>query len=267
MSKNKITVSAFAKRKKNGEKIVMVTAYDTPTAAAAADAGIDVILVGDSVGMAMLGYGSTIPVTMEEMIHHTKAVRRGAPDALVIFDMPFMSYQSSDEEAIRNAGKALKETGADAVKLEGGAEVAHLISKLVGAGIPVVAHLGLLPQHVQAVGGYRMTGRGDDAKRLLNDALTIQNAGACAVVLECMLTGVAAEITRSLEIPTIGIGSGTDCDGQVQVVTDILGVGDFLPRHAKRYANLGQIIRKALSEYANEVKNGTFPEAGNSVSE
>ena len=259
MNKNKVTLSAFAKRKRAGEKIIMLTSYDAPTAAIAAKAGIDVILVGDSVGMAQLGYSSTIPVNMDDMLHHTKAVRRGAPNSFVVFDMPFMSYQVSDEEALRNAGRAIKETGADAVKLEGGAEVAPLIKKLVGAGIPVMAHLGLLPQHVQAVGGYKITGRGDDAARLINDALKIQESGAFAVVLECRIADVAKEITAKLDIPTIGIGSGVDCDGQVQVVTDILGIGDFTPKHAKRFANVGDIMQQAMAQYVEEVRNGSFP--------
>ena len=242
----------------------MLTSYDAPTAAVAAKAGIDILLVGDSVAMAQLGYSSTIPVTMDDMIHHTKAVRRGAPDSFVVFDMPFMSYQTSDEEALRNAGRALKETGADAVKLEGGAEVSPLIRKLVGAGIPVMAHLGLLPQHVQAVGGYKITGRGNDAERLINDALEIQDAGAVAVVLECMISDVAKEITNKLHIPTIGIGSGKCCDGQVQVVTDILGIGDFTPKHAKQFANVGAIMQNAMQQYADDVKNGVFPGSENS---
>ena len=264
MGKNKVTLSAFGKRKRAGEKIIMLTSYDAPTAAIAAAAGIDVILVGDSVGMAQLGYSNTIPVTMEDMLHHTKAVRRGAPDSFVVFDMPFMSYQTSDEEALRNAGRALKETGADAVKLEGGAEVAPLINKLVRSGIPVMAHLGLLPQHVQAVGGYKITGRGDDAQRLINDALKIQEAGAFAVVLECMISDVAAQITSQLTIPTIGIGSGTGCNGQVQVVTDILGIGDFTPKHAKRFANVGEIMLQAMKQYADDAKAGIFPGKENS---
>lgn len=263
MAQNKVTLSAFAKRKRANEKIIMLTSYDAPTAAIAAAAGIDVLLVGDSVGMAQLGYANTIPVTMEDMLHHTKAVRRGAPDSFVVFDMPFMSYQASDEEALRNAGRAIKETGADAVKLEGGAEVAPLINKLVRAGIPVMAHLGLLPQHVQAVGGYKITGRGDDAARLIQDALKIQEAGAFAVVLECMIDSVAAEITSKLDIPTIGIGSGTACDGQVQVVTDILGIGSFTPKHAKRFAQIGELMQQAMKSYADEVRNGTFPGAEN----
>ena len=264
MNKNKVTLSAFGKRKRAGEKIIMLTSYDAPTAAIAAKAGIDVLLVGDSVGMAQLGYSSTIPVTMEDMLHHTKAVRRGAPDSFVVFDMPFMSYQVSDEEALRNAGFAIKETGADAVKLEGGAEVAPLIKKLVSAGIPVMAHLGLLPQHVQAVGGYKITGRGNDAERLINDALKIQEAGAFAVVLECMISDVAKEITSRLDIPTIGIGSGVNCDGQVQVVTDILGIGDFTPKHARRFASVGEIMQQAMAQYVQEVRDGSFPGAENS---
>ena len=267
MSKNKVTLSAFARRKRNGEKLVMLTSYDAKTAAIAYEAGIDIILVGDSVGMAQLGYANTIPVTMEDMIHHTKAVRRGAPDSFVVFDMPFMSYQTSDEDALRNAGRALKETGADAVKLEGGAEVAPLIKKLVSSGTPVMAHLGLLPQHVQAMGGYKITGRGSDAERLVNDALTIQEAGAFSVVLECMISDVAKEITSKLDIPTIGIGSGADCDGQVQVVTDILGIGDFLPKHAKRFANVGDIMREAMKQYADDTRAGSFPTAANSFTE
>ena len=257
----KTTLSAFAKRKREGEKIVVVTAYDAPTAAAAADAGIDILLVGDSLGPTVLGYPNTLPVTMEQMLSHAAAVRRGAPDAFVIFDMPFMSYQESRETALRNAGRALKEVGCDAVKLEGGAEQAALVAALVECGIPVMAHTGLLPQHVQAMGGYRIQGRTPEAaERLLAGARELERSGAFSLVLECIPAELGTRITEALEIPTIGIGSGAGCSGQVQVMNDLLGIFEATPKHARRYAEVGRIMREALSAYASEVRSGVFPD-------
>ncbi len=261
----KTTVSAFAKRRAAGEKLVMVTAYDAPGAAAAVRAGIDILLVGDSLAMAVLGYDNTLPATMEDMIHHTRAVRRGAPDAFVIFDMPFMSYQTGMEKALENAGRAMKESGADAVKFEGGAEYAEFVRRLVSAGIPVMPHIGLLPQRIQAVGGYKVTGRGDDAEQLMRDARAFEEAGAFSIVLECVTRKVTAEITGALSIPTIGIGSGPECGGQVQVFHDVVGMFDgFTPKHSRRYAEAGKIITSALASYADDVKNGRFPGPENS---
>ena len=257
----KTTLSAFARRKREGEKIVLVTAYDAPTAAAAADAGIDILLVGDSLGPTVLGYANTLPVTMEQMLSHAAAVRRGAPDAFVIFDMPFMSYQESREKALHNAGRALKEIGCDAVKLEGGAEQAVLVSALVGSGIPVMAHTGLLPQHVQAMGGYRVQGRTPEAaEQLLAGARELERAGAFSLVLECIPAELGARITEALQIPTIGIGSGAGCSGQVQVMNDLLGIFEDTPKHARKYAEVGRIMREALSAYASDVRSGVFPD-------
>ena len=261
----KISVSSFAKRKAAGEKLVMITAYDAPGAAACAKAGIDMLLVGDSLAMTVLGYDNTLPATMEEMIHHTKAVRRGAPESFIVFDMPFMSYQVSMEQALTNAGRAMKESGADAVKLEGGAEFAPLVRRLVSAGIPVMPHIGLLPQHIQAVGGYKVTGRGDDAERLIADARAFEEAGAFALVLECISQEAARKITEAVSIPTIGIGSGADCSGQIQVFHDVIGMFDnFTPKHSRRYAEAGKIITSALASYAQDVKGGVFPGPENS---
>ena len=266
MSK-KTTVSTIAKRYAAGEKLVMVTCYDAPAARIAMDSGIDFLLVGDSVAMTVLGLSSTIPMTMEQMLHHTRAVRRGAPDAMVVLDMPFMSYQADMAEALRNAARALKEADADAVKLEGGAEQAPLVAKMVESGIPVVAHIGLMPQHVNSLGGYKVAGRTDaEAEKLIADAKALESAGAFAIVLECTPAALAEKVTKLLHIPTIGIGSGSACSGQVQVLHDLLGLGagDFLPRHAKRYADLSKIAKEALSQYAEEVKSGEFPTGENS---
>ncbi len=265
-NRKKITVSAFRKRKDNGEKIVMLTSYDATVAAAAAAAGIDVLLVGDSMAMTALGYENPLPLTMEEALFHTMAVRRGAPDSFVIFDMPFMSYQISDEEALRNAARAIKEAHADAVKLEGGAEYAPLIEKMVRAGIPGMAHIGLLPQRIMTAGGYRLTGKTPEAAaQLLADAKAVEAAGAFSVVLECMPAEVGKQISEALAIPTIGIGSGVDCDGQVQVLNDVLGLfEEFTPKHARRYAELGKIIREARGRYADEVRSRNFPGPENS---
>lgn len=256
----KVTVATFRKRKAAGEKISMLTVYDAPGAAICHAAGVDALLVGDSLAMTVLGYKNTLPLTMEEALHHAKAVRRGAPDAFVIFDMPFMSYQASDEEALRNAGRAMKEAGADAVKLEGGAAVSPLIEKLVGCGIPVLAHIGLLPQHIMTAGGYRLTGKTpEDAARLLADAKKVEESGAFATVLECMPDEVGKMLSENIGIPTISIGAGPDCDGQVQVLNDLLGLfEEFTPKHARKYADLGRIFREAVTAYADDVKTGKF---------
>ena len=255
----KTTVSTFARRREANEKIVMVTAGSAPEAAAAASAGIDVILVGDSLGMTMLGFDSTIPVTMEMMLHHTMAVRRGAPEAFVIFDMPFLSYHCGIDEAVRNAGKALQTAGADAVKLEGGADP-ELVKRLVESGIPVLGHLGLLPQSIRTAGGYKVVGRTEAAAdKLVAEAKALEEAGAFAVVLECVPAALGERVTKVLHIPTIGIGSGAGCSGQVQVLYDLLGISDRVPKHAKRYAELGELMRRALADYATGVKSGVFP--------
>ncbi len=260
----KTTVSVFARRRAAGEKLVMVTAGSAPEAAAAFAAGIDLILVGDSLGMTMLGYSSTLPVTMEAMLHHTASVRRGAPEAFVIFDMPFMSYQTGIDEAVRNAGRALQEAGADAVKLEGGADP-ELIRRLVASGIPVLGHLGLLPQRIQAIGGYRVVGRDDAAaEELLAEARGIEAAGAFALVLECIPAALGERVTAEVHIPTIGIGSGAGCSGQVQVLYDLLGLSARTPKHARRYAELGEAMRTALAQYAGEVREWCFPAGENS---
>jgi 3-methyl-2-oxobutanoate hydroxymethyltransferase len=261
----KLTVSSFRKMKEAGEKIVMITAYDAPTAAMAYEAGVEMLLVGDSLGMAVLGYKNTLPVTMEDMIHHCKAVRRGAPDAFVVGDMTFMSYQISQEEALHNAARLMKEAGCNAVKLEGGAEYASLVARLAACGIPVVAHAGLLPQKVEAMGGYRVQGKTEEAaKQLLADAHALEDAGAFALVLECIPAALAEKISGELTIPTIGIGAGIGCDGQVQVLHDILGMSCYMPKHAKCYANVGTMIRGAMKEYVTEVKEGKFPAQENS---
>lgn len=256
----KVTVATFRKRKAAGEKISMLTVYDAPGAAICHAAGVDALLVGDSLAMTVLGYKNTLPLTMEEALHHAKAARRGAPDAFIIFDMPFMSYQASDEEALRNAGRAMKEAGADAVKLEGGAAVSPLIAKLVGCGIPVLAHIGLLPQHIMTAGGYRLTGKTpEDAARLLADAKKVEEAGAFATVLECMPDETGKMLSENIGIPTISIGAGPGCDGQVQVLNDLLGLfEEFTPKHARKYADLGRIFREAVTAYADDVKTGKF---------
>ena len=260
----KTTVGVFAKRRAAGEKLVMITAGSAAEAAAAAAAGIDLILVGDSLGMTMLGYDTTLPMTMEAMLHHAAAVRRGAPEAFVIFDMPFMSYQTGADEAVRNAGRALQEAGADAVKLEGGADP-ELIRRLVTSGIPVLGHLGLLPQSIQAVGSYRVVGRSEaEAEKLFAEAHALEAAGAFAVVLECVPAELGSRVTAELKIPTIGIGSGAGCSGQVQVLYDTLGITPHTPKHAKRFAEVGETMRAALAAYAAEVRSGTFPAPENS---
>lgn len=262
------TILQFRNRKQAGEKIAVVTAYDHAGAVLAERAGVDAILVGDSVGMVVLGYPNTVPVTMDEILHHVKAVKRGVTQTLVIADMPFMSFQASEDDAMRNAGRLLKEGGADAVKLEGGERVATLVRRMVDAGIPVMGHLGLTPQSVNQLGGWRVQGRQpEQARRILEEAGLLQAAGAFSLVLELVPAELAREITASLAIPTIGIGAGPECDGQVQVFHDLLGLFDgWLPRHSKRYANLGEQIESALKEYVSEVRSGAFPTDENSVS-
>jgi len=251
----------MAEKKKRGEKIVMLTAYDYPTALVA-DEEVDCILVGDSLGMVVLGYESTLPVTMEVMLHHTRAVVRGTKRALVVGDMPFMSYQTSVEEAVRNAGRFLQEAEAQAVKLEGGREVAETVRRIVSAGIPVMAHIGLTPQSIHQLGGFKVQGRDSRvAARLKEDALILEEAGAFSIVLECIPKGLAKEITESLNIPTIGIGAGVHCDGQVLVIHDMLGLFErFVPRHVKVYAQLIEEMRKAIKSYSSEVREGIFPD-------
>lgn len=257
----KNTVLTFAKAKREKTKISMLTAYDYSTAKLINDAGINSILVGDSLGNVMLGYEDTISVTMEDMIHHTKAVSRGAKDALVIADMPFMSYQTSVYDAVVNAGRLMKEGRANAVKLEGGKEVCPQIRAIVDAGIPVCAHIGLTPQSINAFGGNRVQGKTEEAARkVLEDALSIQQAGAFAVVIEAVPEKLAALITEKLDIVTIGIGAGNGCDGQVLVYQDMLGMfSDFTPKFVKKFANIGELMTAAFKEYDKEVKETVFP--------
>jgi 3-methyl-2-oxobutanoate hydroxymethyltransferase len=262
------TISHFQKMKKHGEKIPMLTAYDYPTAQIMDRADIPVLLVGDSLGMVVLGYESTVPVTLEEMIHHGKAVVRGSEKALVIVDMPFLSFQISPEEAVRNAGKIMKETHCQAVKLEGGQQMAETVKRIVSCGIPVAGHIGLTPQSVNQLGGYKVVGKSlAGAHRLVNDALALQEAGAFMIILETVPAKLAALISQKLSIPTIGIGSGVDCDGQVLVMHDIFGTFEgFVPKHAKQYAPLGEDMKKAFVRYSEEVEKSEFPTAAESYS-
>jgi 3-methyl-2-oxobutanoate hydroxymethyltransferase len=247
--------------KARGEKIVMITAYDYPSARLVEEAGVPLILVGDSLGNVVLGYDSTIPVTMDEMLHHVKPVVRATRKTHVVADMPFMSYQAGPVEALHNAGRLLKEGGAQSVKLEGGARSVEAVRLLVEAGIPVMGHLGLTPQSINQLGGYKVQGKTPAAAvRLLNDAMVLQEAGAYAIVLETVPVHVARIITEKLDIPTIGIGAGPETDGQVQVWHDLLGLfSDFVPKHAKQYANLSEVIVAAVRSYAEEVRTGAFP--------
>jgi 3-methyl-2-oxobutanoate hydroxymethyltransferase len=266
MSRKKIGVGELRRLYESGEKIVSLTAYDAQMAEFADECGMHFLLVGDSLGMTVLGYETTIPVTLEQVLHHTAAVVRGTKSAMVVGDMPFLTYQITHEEALRNAGRFLQEAGADAVKLEGGVMSAPVISRLVQAGIPVMGHIGLLPQSVLTDGGYRVHGRtAAEAESLKADAKAVEAAGAFAVVLEGVPRELSAEITASLSIPTIGIGAGSGCSGQIQVVNDILGLfTGFQPRHAKKYVDLGCEIRKAFAAYRTEVQEGTFPSEENS---
>jgi 3-methyl-2-oxobutanoate hydroxymethyltransferase len=246
---------------RQGEKLVMVTCYDYASALLLDACDVDMLLIGDSVANTMLGYETTLPVTLEDMIHHAAAVKRGVRRAFTVVDMPFLSYQTSPEDALRNAGRIMKETGCEAVKLEGGQWVAPTLQRLVQAGIPVMAHIGLTPQSVHALGGYRVQGRDEEtARRLRSDAEALADAGAFSIVLELVKPAVASEITASVAVPTIGIGSGPGCSGQVQVLHDMLGMfPDVHLRHAKRYAEIGTAIRDAVNAYAKEVRTGAFP--------
>lgn len=257
----KNTVATFKKMKNEGTKISMLTAYDYSTAKLVDEAGINSILIGDSLGMVMLGYEDTLSVTMEDMIHHTAAVARGAKNALVIADMPFMSYEVSVEEAVANAGRLMKEGRANAVKLEGGVRVAEQIRAITKAGIPVCAHIGLTPQSVNAFGGFKVQGKtAEAAQKMVDDALAVQEAGAFAVVLECVPAKLAALISEKLTIPTIGIGAGAGCDGQVLVYQDMLALfSDFKPKFVKHFGNIGPQMTAAFKAYDEEVKAGTFP--------
>ena len=259
----KNTVLTFAKAKKENTKISMLTAYDYSTAKLINAAGINSILVGDSLGNVVLGYEDTVSVTMEDMIHHTAAVSRGAKDALVVADMPFMSYQTSVYDAVVNAGRLMKEGRANAVKLEGGKEVCPQIKAIVDAGIPVCAHIGLTPQSVNAFGGHRVQGKTQEtAQKLIDDALAVQQAGAFAVVIEAVPEKLATLVTEKLDIVTIGIGAGNGCDGQVLVYQDMLGMfSDFTPKFVKRYANIGEMMTEAFKKYDEEVKSTAFPSA------
>lgn len=261
MERKKVTITDLQNMKRDGKKITMLTAYDYPMARLVDDAGIDCILVGDSLGMVVLGYDSTVPVTMDEMIHHSKAVRRGTRQAFLIGDMPFMSYQISKEEAIRNAGRFMKEACCDAVKLEGGYDSIEVTEAIIGAGIPVLGHLGLTPQTVSKLGGYKIQGKdASSAARILDEALRLEKVGCFAVVLECVPDVVAKMISEKLTIPTIGIGAGPYCDGQVLVTNDMVGLFDrFVPKFVKQYIRLAPEISDGLKRYIEDVKSGVFP--------
>ena len=261
----RLTLTDVAKLYADGTRIAMLTAYDFPTAKLLDEAGIPMLLVGDSLGQVILGYESTVRVTMTEMVHHTKAVVRGTASALIVADMPFLSYASPDE-AIENAGIFLREAGAQAVKVEGGVRTARVIEALVRAGIPVMGHIGLTPQTINTIGKIRVQGKTrDQARSLINDALAVQEAGAFSMVLELVPEQLAAAITERLRIPTIGIGAGAGCSGQVQIITDLIGLGAFIPRHARPYARVRDTIREAATAYAAEVAAGTFPGPEQSV--
>jgi len=266
MDRKKVSIPHLHAKKQRGEPISMITAYDYPGALAADEAGVDMILVGDSLGMVVLGYESTVPVTMEEMIIHTAAVKRGTKFAHIVGDMPFMSYQTDVKEAVRNAGRFLKEGGADSIKLEGGVEMAATVKAIVDAGIAVMGHIGLTPQSASKLGGYRIQGKTrSGAHKLLEDALALQAAGAYGIVLETTPARVSEFISKQLTIPTIGIGAGAGCDGQVLVFHDMLGYFDrFSPKHNKLYANIRPIIIEAVKQYVSEVSTRTFPAAENS---
>jgi len=255
------TIQKIQDMKRAGDKITMLTAYDYSTAKIVDEAGVPLILVGDTLGMVMLGYETTVPVTMEEMLHHAKAVVRGTSQSLIIGDMPFMTYQVTSAEAMRNAARFMQEAGCQAVKLEGGVVVAETVKRIVDCGIPVMGHIGLTPQSIHQLSGHRVQGKtADSARRLLDDAMALEQAGAFAVVLELVPTPLARIITARLKIPTIGIGAGPYCDGQVQVIHDMLGLfTDFVPKHAKQYAKLAGVIKSAVGEYINETKSGVFP--------
>jgi 3-methyl-2-oxobutanoate hydroxymethyltransferase len=259
-----ITIHDLRAWKAEGKRFAMLTAYDFPTAQILDRAGIQVLLVGDSVGRNVLGYENELPVTMEEMLHHTRAVTRGVEHAMVVGDMPFMSFQASTDDGVRNAGRLIKQGGAHAVKIEG--PQLELIHRLVDIGIPVMAHVGLTPQSVYGLGGYKVQGRGEAATKVLDQALALEKAGAFAIVLEAMPAELGSEITRSLQIPTIGIGAGPHCDAQVLVINDLLGLSEKPPKLAKAYVNLRESITDAVTRFANDVTDGTFPDEDHSYS-
>ncbi|MCF8082209.1 MAG: 3-methyl-2-oxobutanoate hydroxymethyltransferase [Deltaproteobacteria bacterium] len=266
MERKKVTISDFMQKKEAGQKITMMTAYDYPTAGLVDQAEMDSILVGDSLAMVVLGHDSTVPVTMDEMLHHCKAVVRGAAHSFVIGDMPFMSYQVSPEKAVSNAGRFIKEARCDAVKLEGGTEMAPVVRAIVVAGIPVCAHIGLTPQTATKLSGFKVQGKdAEGARELVESARELEKAGAFMIVLECIPDAVAARITEALNIPTIGIGAGKYCDGQVLVYHDLVGLFErFVPKMVKQYVNLAPMVKKALIQYKEEVESGAFPGAEHS---
>lgn len=257
----RVSIQDLKKMKRQGKRIAMLTCYDYPTARMLDEAGIPLLLVGDSLGMVVLGYETTIPVTLEDIIHHCRAVIRGTRRALVVADLPFLTYQVSEDEALRNAARLIQEGGAQAVKLEGGAELSTTVERVVGAGIPVMGHLGLTPQSFNQMGGFHVQARSTRTiQRIVDDALALEAAGAFSIVLECIPAPVAGLISRSLSIPTIGIGAGPECDGQVQVIADLLHLGaGELPRHARPYAEIGALVQNAAVRYAADVEEGTFP--------
>lgn len=258
----KNTVATLTQMKANGEKISQLTCYDYTTARIMEEAGVNMILVGDSLGMTMQGYKDTLPVTVDEMIVYGRSVQRACKDTFVVIDMPFMSYQVSAEQALENAGRIMKETGASAVKLEGGKEVCPQIQAITNAGIPVVAHIGMTPQSVNAFGGFKVQGKGEaNARRVLEDALAVQQAGAFAVTLECVPPKLAALITKKLDIITIGIGASSECDGQVLVYQDMLGMSGTSPKFVKQFAQVGELMRETFVQYDKAVKSQTFPAA------
>ena len=264
----KNTIATLQAQKCNHDKITMLTAYDYSTAKLMDEAGVNMLLVGDSLGMVMLGYDDTLPVTMEDMIHHTKAVARGAKNAFIVGDMPFMSYQTSVYDAVANAGRLMKEGRCHGVKLEGGLSICPQIKGIVDAGIPVIGHIGLTPQSVNALGGFKVQGKSEEAARkLIDEAKAVEEAGAFAIVLECIPAKVSAIITEKLRIPTLGIGAGAHCDGQVLIYQDMLAMfSDFTPKFVKQFANVGAVMKQAFADYIAETKAGTFPTAKESFS-
>lgn len=262
----RININQIKEMKKKGEKITMLTSYDYVTAKLVDEAGMPIILVGDTLGMVVLGYESTIPVTIEEMLHHTKAVVRGTSKALIVGDMPFMTYHLSTEQALKNAARFIQEAGTQAVKLEGGVTVADKVKRIVDCGIPVMGHIGLTPQSINQIGGHKIQGKTPEiAARMLDDARALEQAGVFSIVLETVPAALASLITEKISVPTIGIGAGIGCDGQVQVINDILGsYTGYIPKHAKQYAKLVDIISNAVSQYREEVISGKFPTEANS---
>ena len=265
--RKKVTIPDILKMKQSGRRIAVLTAYDFPFARLVDEGGVDIILVGDSAGVVVAGHDTTLPVTMDEMLYHVKAVRRAGPKALLVADMPFMSYQTGVDDACRNCGRMIKEGGAEAVKVEGGVNMAHVIKAVSSIDIPVMAHIGLTPQSVHRMGGYRVQGRNKQAEKIMEDALAVQQAGAFAVVLEGIPSALAARISSELRIPTIGIGAGAACDGQVLVIHDILGLCEkYSPKFVKRYADLAPTIADAVARYVDEVRTGSFPTEEHSFS-